>query len=103
MTAEDYFNEIIYGLDFSMEKVICFHMLIWECVQAIRKEVWHSGKFRFGDNSELSDTLYNFPHLFPLLKKVDLLAAMAGCKKCQNFSEKPMELVLILEKLQEHP
>lgn len=39
MTAEDYFNEIIYGLDFSMEKVICFHMLIWECVQAIRKEV----------------------------------------------------------------
>lgn len=39
MTAEDYFNEIIYGLDFSTEKVICFHMLIWERVQAIRKKV----------------------------------------------------------------
>lgn len=32
MTAEDYFNEMFYGLDFSMEKVVCFHILIWECV-----------------------------------------------------------------------
>jgi len=52
MTTEDYFHEILYFLDFSMEEIIYFHILIWKCVQAIGQKVRHGGTFRFGDNSE---------------------------------------------------
>lgn len=100
MTAEDYFNEVLYILDF-------FHgtdnILSHPHLRMCSGHRTESGKFRFGDNLELSNTLYNFPHLFPLSKKVDLSAVMAGCQKCQYFSETPRKHVLILGRLQEYP
>lgn len=62
----------------------------------------HEQKFRSGNNSQLSDTFYNFPHLFLLLNKAALPSTMTSCQKYSYFSENPMKVALVLGRPQEH-